>query len=123
MSQRIKQAFLHKAKIAYLTAGDGGDIPEQSHRLKIQVQRFEFGDAGYCSPLGAKFESWDLNMNEYKSAEYFIALANAGVNILEVGVPFSDPIADGPSIQLAMERAIQNGTNLKKVLQYAFFLS
>lgn len=50
------------------------------------------------------------------SAEYFLALSNAGVNVLEVGVPFSDPVADGSIIQLAMERALKNGTTVAKVL-------
>ncbi|NQU38453.1 MAG: tryptophan synthase subunit alpha [Lentisphaerae bacterium] len=39
-----------------------------------------------------------------------------GVDILEVGVPFSDPTADGPTIQAASFRALQAGTNLPKVL-------
>ena len=70
---RIEKAFEKKAKIAYLTAGDG-DI------------------------------------------EYFLALVRAGVNILEIGIPFSDPVADGLSIQLAMERSLKNGTDINKVL-------
>lgn len=72
---RITKAFEQKAKVAYLTAGDG----ESSH-------------------------------------EYFLALARAGANILEIGIPFSDPVADGPAIQLAMERALKNGTDVPKVL-------
>lgn len=50
------------------------------------------------------------------SVDYFRALINAGVNVLEIGIPFSDPVADGPVIQLAMKKAIENGTNLDKVL-------
>ncbi|HMT02914.1 MAG TPA: tryptophan synthase subunit alpha [Burkholderiales bacterium] len=75
--QRIKEAFTNKAKIAYLTAGDGGDI----------------------------------------SYNYFLALAKGGANILEIGVPFSDPIADGVVIQKAMKRSLANGTTLIKVLE------
>lgn len=74
---RLTKAFANKARIAYLTAGDGGDI----------------------------------------SAEYFIELAHAGANILEVGIPFSDPVADGEVIQLAMDRALKNNTDIKKVLE------
>jgi tryptophan synthase alpha chain len=48
--------------------------------------------------------------------ELIIALAEAGADILEVGVPFSDPTADGPVIQAAAQRALKNGTTLKKVL-------
>lgn len=45
------------------------------------------------------------------------ALVTGGADILELGVPFSDPMADGPVIQLACERALAQGTNLKQVLQ------
>ena len=43
-------------------------------------------------------------------------LAKAGVDILEVGVPFSDPTADGPVIQAASQAALKNGTTLHRVL-------
>ena len=72
---RIANAFQRKAKIAYLTAGDGSSV------------------------------------------DYFLALVRAGVNILEIGIPFSDPIADGPVIQRAVERALKNGTNVERVFQ------
>lgn len=75
---RIKQAFQNKAKIAYLTAGDGGIT---------------------------------------KSVEYFLALEAGGVNLLEVGIPYSDPVADGPVIQAAMERALLAGTTVNSSLE------
>ncbi|MEN6587251.1 MAG: tryptophan synthase subunit alpha [Sulfuricella sp.] len=43
-------------------------------------------------------------------------LVEAGANIIELGVPFSDPMADGPTIQRASERALKHGTGLKDVL-------
>lgn len=43
-------------------------------------------------------------------------LVEAGADIIELGVPFSDPMADGPTIQRASERALAKGMNLKKVL-------
>jgi len=43
------------------------------------------------------------------------ALENAGVDIIELGIPFSDPLADGPTIQAASERALKAGATLKKV--------
>ncbi len=46
-----------------------------------------------------------------------LALIKGGVNLLEIGVPFSDPIADGPVIQEAAARALKNGTHLKQVLE------
>jgi len=45
------------------------------------------------------------------------ALVEAGADIVELGVPFSDPMADGPVIQRAGERALKNGVGLKDVLQ------
>lgn len=43
-------------------------------------------------------------------------LVESGADILELGVPFSDPMAEGPVIQLAHERALANGTTLSKAL-------
>jgi tryptophan synthase alpha chain len=47
------------------------------------------------------------------------ALVNGGVDILELGIPFSDPIADGPTIQAASVRALQSGTTPQMVLGMA----
>ena len=44
------------------------------------------------------------------------ALARAGADVIELGVPFSDPMADGPVIQRAAERALRNGVGLKATL-------
>jgi tryptophan synthase alpha chain len=45
-----------------------------------------------------------------------LALEQGGADLIELGVPFSDPIADGPVIQQAAERALCSGTTLKKIL-------
>lgn len=45
-----------------------------------------------------------------------LELERAGADIIELGVPFSDPIADGPVIQRAAERALRSGTSLRKIL-------
>ena len=50
------------------------------------------------------------------SAEILIAIAEAGADLLEVGVPFSDPLADGPVIQRATERALAAGMTLRGTL-------
>jgi len=52
-----------------------------------------------------------------RSAEILKALDRAGADVLEVGVPFSDPLADGPVIQRATERALAAGGNLKTALR------
>ncbi|MBX7157534.1 MAG: tryptophan synthase subunit alpha [Verrucomicrobiae bacterium] len=51
-----------------------------------------------------------------KTDELIFALEKSGVDILELGVPFSDPIADGVVIQLAFQRALEAGTTLSGVL-------
>jgi tryptophan synthase alpha chain len=48
-----------------------------------------------------------------------LAAIAAGAGIIELGVPFSDPLADGPVIQRASERALKHGTSLEQVLKLA----
>ena len=48
-----------------------------------------------------------------------LAAIEAGADVIELGVPFSDPVADGPVIQRASERALRNGTCLAQVLKLA----
>jgi tryptophan synthase alpha chain len=52
------------------------------------------------------------------TADVMLALAQAGADIIELGVPFSDPMADGPVIQKASERALAKGIGLGQVLSY-----
>lgn len=51
------------------------------------------------------------------TADLVLKLEESGADIIELGVPFSDPMADGPVIQLASERALAKGTTLTKVLE------
>lgn len=51
--------------------------------------------------------------------EVALAAINAGADVIELGVPFSDPVADGPTIQRAMDRAVRNGTAVEQVLELA----
>lgn len=50
------------------------------------------------------------------TGRFIMDLEESGADIIELGVPFSDPLADGPTIQRAAERSLQNGTTLKKVI-------
>ncbi len=53
-----------------------------------------------------------------RTDELLLGLDRAGVDVLEVGVPFSDPLADGRIIQRAAERALLNGATLTRVLHH-----
>ncbi|MCC8135742.1 MAG: tryptophan synthase subunit alpha [Ruminococcus sp.] len=52
-----------------------------------------------------------------KSEEYIGRLIDGGADVIEIGIPFSDPIAEGPVIQSANVRALRNGANLSKVFE------
>ncbi len=54
-----------------------------------------------------------------RTPEIVAALERGGVDLIEMGVPFSDPIADGPVIQRGADRALRAGTNVPKVLEMA----
>jgi tryptophan synthase alpha chain len=58
----------------------------------------------------------DLHTTE----DIVLAAVDSGTDLIELGVPFSDPVADGPVIQRATERALRNGTSLRDVLQTAY---
>jgi tryptophan synthase alpha chain len=53
------------------------------------------------------------------SREVALAAISAGAEVIELGVPFSDPVADGPVIQRASERALRNHVSLENVLELA----
>jgi tryptophan synthase alpha chain len=53
-----------------------------------------------------------------QTVDIMMALAQGGADIIELGVPFSDPMADGPVIQKASERALARGVGLPQVLQW-----
>ncbi len=54
-----------------------------------------------------------------RTAEIALALERGGADILELGVPFSDPVADGPVIQRASDRALKAGASVERVLDTA----
>jgi tryptophan synthase alpha chain len=77
-------------------------------------QRFaelrETGELGIVAYITAGDPSLDATL------KFVLALAGAGADVIELGVPFSDPLADGPTIQRASERALKSGTTLAGVL-------
>lgn len=52
-----------------------------------------------------------------KTVEYVLAMADAGCDLVEIGIPFSDPVAEGPVIQEANLRALANNTNTDDVFE------
>ena len=99
-----------------ISEGGGAGRPDSPHAGRI-AQRF--------SELGGKRE---LGLVAYLTAgdptleaseEIILAAAKAGADVIELGVPFSDPLADGPTIQRASERALRSGTTLAGVLELA----
>ena len=68
---------------------------------------------------GLKAVSNGLRQGLDATREIALAAIDAGADVIELGVPFSDPLADGPVIQRAMERALEHGTRLKDVLGLA----
>ena len=70
----------------------------------------ESGELGIVAYLTAGDPTLDATL------EFVLAVAEAGADVIELGVPFSDPLADGPTIQRASERALKSGTTLAGVL-------
>ena len=68
------------------------------------------GELGIIAYITAGDPSLDATL------KFVLALAEAGADIIELGIPFSDPLADGPTIQRASERALKAGTTLAGVL-------
>ena len=79
------------------------------------VERFDQlrqrGQKGFIVYIGAG----DPNLDATR--ELALAFTQAGVDVLELGVPFSDPLADGPVNQLAAQRGLDSGTTPPKVLE------
>lgn len=85
--------------------------------------------AGHASPIAERFASLRGagrralvayvtagHPDPERSLELLRALESAGVDVIEVGVPFSDPMADGPVIQASSQRALAHGMSFERVL-------
>lgn len=78
-------------------------------RGAIEARRARGGRA-FVPFLTAGYPDWE------SCDATILALGRAGADVLELGAPFSDPIADGPTIQAASQRAIANGVTLTQIL-------
>jgi len=86
--------------------------PANSTRISRRfAQLRERGELGIVAYITAGDPSLNATL------EYVLALAEAGADVIELGVPFSDPLADGPTIQRASERALRAGTTLAGVIE------
>jgi tryptophan synthase alpha chain len=102
-------------------------LPGSSHSRPIAAQ--PFASAGRIARCFRELaERGELGLVAYLTAgdptleaseKIILAAVAAGADVIELGVPFSDPVADGPTIQRASERALQSGTTLAGVLDLA----
>lgn len=97
------------------------DSPQWGARLSLPATRL-------ASALAARRATGSLGFIPYLTAGFpsltatidcALALAGCGADAIELGVPFSDPIADGPAIQRASHEAVLAGTSLAQVLEVA----
>jgi tryptophan synthase alpha chain len=87
------------------------DVPTNATRISRRFAEMrESGELGIVAYITAGDPSLDATLR------FVLALAEAGADVIELGVPFSDPLADGPTIQRASERALKSGTTLTGVI-------
>jgi tryptophan synthase alpha chain len=96
------------------SAGVAGKPAAEKHTARIERKFRALADAGELG-LIAYITAGDPSLEA--SAKIVLAAAEAGADIIELGVPFSDPVADGPVIQRASDRALRSGTTLAGVLE------
>ena len=86
--------------------------PEHATRISKRFAELRVaGELGIVAYITAGDPTLDATL------KYVLALAEAGADVIELGVPFSDPLADGPTIQRASERALKSGATLHGVLE------
>jgi tryptophan synthase alpha chain len=92
-------------------ATEAGRAPVVGGRISRRFRELaEKGELGLIAYITAGDPSLDA------TEKIVFAAAEAGADVIELGVPFSDPVADGPTIQRASERALRAGTTLASVL-------
>jgi tryptophan synthase alpha chain len=88
------------------------NAPQNSTRISKRFAELRAaGELGIVAYITAGDPSFDA------THKFVLALADAGADVIELGVPFSDPLADGPTIQRASERALKAGASLAGVLE------
>ena len=88
------------------------NAPQNSTRISKRFAELRAaGELGIVAYITAGDPSFDA------THRFVLALAGAGADVIELGVPFSDPVADGPTIQRASERALKAGASLAGVLE------
>lgn len=85
-----------------------------SHASRISRRFAELRKAGELG-IVAYITAGDPTLDATR--KFVLALAEAGADVIELGIPFSDPLADGPTIQRASERALKAGTTLAQVIE------
>jgi tryptophan synthase alpha chain len=86
--------------------------PKQMTRIESKFKELrKKGKAALVTYITAGDPSLEL------THDIVLKLEESGADIIELGVPFSDPMADGPTIQLASERSLRNGTTLRGVIE------
>ena len=81
---------------------------------RIETRFSELRERGECA-LIPFLTAGDPNLPATEAL--VLAMAEAGADLIEIGVPFSDPTAEGPTIQRSSERALSSGTTLRGVLK------
>jgi tryptophan synthase alpha chain len=94
------------------SAGAGAPATKAEGRIGRRFRELSAsGELGLVAYITAGDPSLDA------TEEIVLAAAEAGADVIELGVPFSDPVADGPTIQRASERAVRGGTTLAGVIE------
>lgn len=84
---------------------------------RISEMLLQIGDRKLLIPFfTAGYPTMKTTLNLVKAVE------DSGADIVELGIPFSDPMADGPAIQYSSQHALKQGTNLKSILQAVYQL-
>jgi tryptophan synthase alpha chain len=85
-------------------------LPSSTRISKRFAELRASGELGIVAYITAGDPSLDATL------KFVLALDESGADVIELGIPFSDPLADGPTIQRASERALKAGTTLARVL-------